>query len=138
MLEGRCCIAGKGASVKAVLALVAAAGLAGCVAYNPYAYQQVPYAYPSGYAADTTDLASTAYTSYPAYRYTYPYAYPYAYSYPYYYNYYPYYYPYYPWSFGLGLGFGWWGGGGHHHGHSHRHGGGGHGGRGGHGGGRRG
>ena len=112
--------------MKAVLAIVAAAGLAGCVAYNPYAYQ-VPYSYPSVYAADGTDVTSTAYTSLPAYpyRYTYPYAYPYAYSYPYPYAYSPYgtlLSLLYPWSFSLGLSYGWWGGG-HKHGHSHRHGG---------------
>ena len=72
--------------MKAVLAILAAAGLAGCVAYNPYAYQ-VPYSYPSVYGADGTDVASTAYTSYPAYPYPLPLR---TYSYPYYYNYYPY------------------------------------------------
>ena len=116
--------------MKSLLASIAAAGLAGCVAYNPYAYRAPPatYYYPSVPVTEGTTAADgqaplqgfgTGYvypTAYAAYPYTYVHPYPY----------YAGWYPYYPRArFGVGVRLGyWWGGGGHYHGHRHHHGGG--------------
>jgi hypothetical protein len=68
--------------MKALLLLLGAAALSGCVGYTPYAYDTTYYGSgPYGvYQPGYVDGSSLPYGAY-GYPYRYPYAYPYAYSY---------------------------------------------------------